>query len=445
MSERPDPAESVSPQKTTPGRRGSVGVRLFMVTFPIIALIVLLTQIGVGVLAYREQLRNLTDQAQAVANITAAAIARPLWALDHSVFEAQVRALEATPAFVSARVFDELEHLIFEHVAPTSAHADAIVATTAIIEPAHGASLGRLEVSLSTDSVSAHLRHLFAVGLLAFFTLVCGFFIVSIQAVRRVVIRPIRALVDAMRQVEQKRWVSLPVFSSDEMGELTEGFNRMVNGLESGDEASRLLARALKAETALKQANANLEQVNHALTLEVQERNALTAELERQASTDELTLVCSRRRFYEVAASEIERYRRTRAPLSLLLIDLDHFKGINDRFGHSVGDSVLRAFGAAALQTVRAIDVIGRIGGEEFAVLLPACPLSESEQVAERLRHAVHALDLSPFGFPETLTISIGLALLDDADEGIDDVLRRADAALYRAKAAGRDRIEIAV
>lgn len=444
MTVRPDPIEPDSARATKPGRTGGIGVRLFMLTFPIIALIVLLTQIGVGVIAYRAQLRNLNDQAQAVANITAAAVARPLWALDQSVFEAQVRALEATPAFVSARVFDEREQIIFEHLAPTISAHNSIVVKTAIIEAAHLTSLGRLEVTLSTDAVSAHLRHLFTVGMVAFMTLVCGFFLVSIHGVRRVIIHPVRALLAAMRQVEQKNWVNLPVTRHDEMGELADGFNRMVNGLKRGDEANRLLTRALTAETALKQANARLEQVNLALTQEVSDREALTAELERHVSTDELTLVCSRRRFYEVAASEIERNRRTREPLGLLLIDLDHFKRINDRFGHAVGDRVLKTFGGVALETVRAIDVVGRVGGEEFAILLPACPPSETAQVAERLRCAVHSLDLRPLGLPEKLTISIGIARLDERDENIDTVLRRADAALYRAKASGRDCIEIA-
>ncbi len=445
VSDQPGPIEHEAPLRRTPLRACGIGVRLFLVTFPIIALIVLLTQFGIGLLAYREQLRNLHDQAHAAANITAAAIARPLWALDQSVFEAQVRALDATPAFVSARVFDENEQAIFAHTVPDAGTDKVVMVTTAIVEPAQRMPLGRLEVTLSTNAVHAHLRHLFAVGMVAFLILVCGFFMVSIQGVRQVVLRPVRDLLAAMRQVEQKHWVNLPVVRCDEMGELTEGFNRMVNGLKSGDEASRLLARAQTAETALKRANASLEQVNLALTHEVQERKTLTAELERQASTDELTLVSSRRRFYEVAANEIDRYRRTREPLALLLIDLDHFKHVNDRFGHAVGDEVLKAFGAAAQRTVRAIDVVGRIGGEEFAILLPACPLPEAQQVAERLRCEVGALDLGPLGLPEQLTVSIGLARLEDADESIDAVLHRADMALYRAKAAGRDRVEIAL
>jgi diguanylate cyclase (GGDEF)-like protein len=171
-------------------------------------------------------------------------------------------------------------------------------------------------------------------------------------------------------------------------------------------------------------------------------RRQLTAaheELARLATCDPLTGLLNRRGFDQRVGHEIERHRRSSEPFSILLCDLDHFKAINDRHGHAVGDRVLTRVSATLLDGVRTIDAVARVGGEEIAVLLVHCDRDSAHSVAERLRIAVGA---SQPGDPE-VTISIGIAEAGP-DELPAQLYTRADSALYDAKHAGRNCIRIA-
>jgi diguanylate cyclase (GGDEF)-like protein len=160
----------------------------------------------------------------------------------------------------------------------------------------------------------------------------------------------------------------------------------------------------------------------------------------RQAITDELTGLVNRRRFMEALDSEIARTQRLGSSLSLLLADLDDFKRINDRFGHPAGDDALRAFADVLRAHLREIDLAGRLGGEEFAVLLPETDLAGALAVAERLRKHVGSRPLMrEQGRAIRITASIGVAEYESGDR--DELLRCADAGLYRAKQAGKDRV----
>jgi diguanylate cyclase (GGDEF)-like protein/PAS domain S-box-containing protein len=170
-------------------------------------------------------------------------------------------------------------------------------------------------------------------------------------------------------------------------------------------------------------------------------------ELRRKAVfCDHLTGVANRRAFFEAAELELERNRRAPRPTALLLVDADHFKRINDRHGHPAGDAVLRQLGMLLTATFRQVDVVARIGGEEFAVLLPSSTMEGAAAVAERLRRLVAS---QPVIFEDAridLTVSVGIAAGDDAgadpDLLLETLMRRADQALYAAKAGGRNRIE---
>jgi len=141
----------------------------------------------------------------------------------------------------------------------------------------------------------------------------------------------------------------------------------------------------------------------------------------------------------ERAKVEISRAKRQGLPLSLIMLDIDFFKSVNDRFGHETGDKVLVALAATIHATLRGGDIFARLGGEEFVVLLPGQGLSEALLMAERLRLLI-AQNVVP-GCPAHITVSAGLAALEDASEEIDDLLRRADAGLYRAKNQGRNQV----
>jgi diguanylate cyclase (GGDEF)-like protein len=165
------------------------------------------------------------------------------------------------------------------------------------------------------------------------------------------------------------------------------------------------------------------------------------SKLEQLATTDVLTGLNNRRRFLEVGQTEWDRFKRYNRPLALLAIDIDHFKTVNDRFGHEAGDDALVEFAKICRTGRRATDLPVRMGGEEFALLLPETGIRRAEAVANRLRCQVEATELSFDGTPFRITVSIGIA------EGLQNMpnfgalMRRADGALYCAKRLGRNQV----
>jgi diguanylate cyclase (GGDEF)-like protein len=159
------------------------------------------------------------------------------------------------------------------------------------------------------------------------------------------------------------------------------------------------------------------------------------------ATVDELTGVANRRHFFERASAAFAAAGDQ--PLAAIMIDVDHFKRVNDSFGHLVGDDVLREVARRLALTVREVDLLGRFGGEEFALLVTA-DRADSSQLAERLRAAVAGEPVATAVGPLPVTVSVGLASLRPYDNDLGSLLGRADRALYDAKALGRDRVVVA-
>ncbi len=176
---------------------------------------------------------------------------------------------------------------------------------------------------------------------------------------------------------------------------------------------------------------------------DISQRKELEAELFHQASTDELTGVNNRRYFMAQAEQEMRRSRRFARDLSVMMIDLDHFKAVNDQHGHATGDAVLQGMVKRALESLRQSDQLGRLGGEEFAVILPETALSAALDAAERLRKHIAERPIIASAAID-ITVSIGVAQMHAQDKTIDDLFQRADQALYRAKNNGRNRVETA-
>jgi diguanylate cyclase (GGDEF)-like protein len=166
--------------------------------------------------------------------------------------------------------------------------------------------------------------------------------------------------------------------------------------------------------------------------------------VKRQAITDPLTGLANRRRFVEALEAELNRAERFDTDLAVVIADLDDFKNVNDSYGHEVGNDVLRAFADLITATLRDVDVASRLGGEEFAMLLPQTDVEGGVALAERIRATFAATDVAmPDGGSVRVTGSFGVAS-NTAGASVDTLLRAADGALYRAKAAGKDRVEAA-
>jgi diguanylate cyclase (GGDEF)-like protein len=161
----------------------------------------------------------------------------------------------------------------------------------------------------------------------------------------------------------------------------------------------------------------------------------LVHRLERQSRADPLTGLGNRRAFDEALAAELARARRAERPLGLVIVDVDHFKRFNDRHGHQAGDDALASVGRVLLAEARAGDRACRIGGEEFAVVLPGADEAAAAAVAERIRRGVEGAPAQ-----ERMTVSLGVASME-GEEDAESLVARADARLYAAKAAGRNRV----
>ncbi|KAF2407144.1 diguanylate cyclase (GGDEF) domain-containing protein [Pseudomonas antarctica] len=174
------------------------------------------------------------------------------------------------------------------------------------------------------------------------------------------------------------------------------------------------------------------------LTRQMERAHTISA---RAAQTDELTGLMNRRAFFEHAQVLYEQCRHNQQPLCALMLDMDHFKAINDTYGHQAGDQVLRQIGGVISASFRQADVYGRLGGEEFAVLLPNTSLETARGIAEQLVNAISGMACEPV---QGLTASLGVATTRNLDQDLHSLINTADKALYRAKAMGRNQVAVA-
>ncbi len=235
------------------------------------------------------------------------------------------------------------------------------------------------------------------------------------------------------------------VRSGDELEELAGAVNRMAGDLLESqtrrEQAMRDLADAnLHLEARIAERTAELSQLNAALREEIEERKSAEERLERAATSDFLTGLLNRPAMLRLLDQETERVRRTTEPFSLVLADLDHFKPINDRYGHAVGDLALTRIADLLRSSLRRQDAICRWGGDELLIFLPETSLAGAAEAAEKIRARLAAVPLVVQGGELRLSLSLGVAEAG-RDEPVAEVVHRADEALYRAKREGRNRV----
>lgn len=231
------------------------------------------------------------------------------------------------------------------------------------------------------------------------------------------VVRPIDGLTRAASGVASGDLaIELPVVGNDEVASLTTVFNEMVRRLREDRDQIATMDQQLKR------------------------RNQ---ELEELSITDGLTGLRNRRHIMETLDREIARAIRTRRPLAVMMLDVDHFKQLNDRLGHLAGDDVLARIAGAIRSAVRGVDYAARYGGEEFVVVLPETDQAAARDIGDRIRQIVSGTVAAGAG-GQPVTVSIGIALHPQDGGTVAEVLAQADTALYRAKELGRDRVEVA-
>ena len=222
-----------------------------------------------------------------------------------------------------------------------------------------------------------------------------------------------------------------PRSSGDELEQLTVTFDDMMQ---------RLQRHHAELEQRVDQRTAELQASNARLQGEIVERERMAQLLEETARTDFLTKLCNRRAMALRLQNEVAREDRAGGSFSLVLVDIDHFKHINDEFGHDIGDEVLKALARAFEASVREQDVVARWGGEEFLLLLPNTGADAAVEQAERLRALLDSDALTIHRYPHRVTASFGVAAWQPG-QSVESVLKQADVALYQAKAQGRNRV----
>ncbi len=248
-----------------PGR--GLAVKVSAATLPIVVAAILATQLAVGWINYAARLDALAARAELVATLTAQAIARPLWNLDQAIYQAQVRAVGSDPAFVMARIMDESGQITFQYGEEPALDLPVITARQPIADPSgpdpsHLGRIGEFQLVLSKAELADSARQQIVIGIVAILCLLLATFATIHGTTRRLILRPLGQLLAAMARVERKDWTTLAWSSGDEIGHVAAAFNRMVEGLRSGDEAKRLLKELETTQAKLIDNNVALEKAS---------------------------------------------------------------------------------------------------------------------------------------------------------------------------------------
>ncbi len=235
-----------------------------------------------------------------------------------------------------------------------------------------------------------------------------------------------------------------PVVQPSGIDSGTEALNKMEKAMFSGSHFfewiyKRSNKEEFPAEIMLSEVEVGGKKMLQALVRDIAKRESMENKLKHLALSDPLTGADNRRSFLEKGAYELLRSRRYNHSFSFLMMDIDHFKAVNDTYGHQVGDEVLKELVSQSTKIIRATDIFGRLGGEEFAVILPETDDETAREMGERLRKELSKLSVKSDQGEIQVSVSIGLAMLEDDTDTLVAIIGRADSALYKAKETGRN------
>lgn len=257
-----------------PGRRSPLAQRLFWLSFPTLAAVLLVVQLLSGWFQYRQMQDSLATQANAIARLTAAAIAQPLWVFDRQIYEAQVRAIGVDEHFVFARIIDEFGEVVYMHgdeYNSASLHqTDVLHLHVPVLEPFSEREFAQFELIWSTASLRQVVRQTALLGVVLFTLTLVSLYGVTQAVVTRWVLRPLGELINALSRIERKEWTKLPITDKTEWSAVFEAFNGMSDGLQSGDEVRRYLDQLQRAEAELRQQHEATQMLSERLSLATQ-------------------------------------------------------------------------------------------------------------------------------------------------------------------------------
>lgn len=309
----------------------------------------------------------------------------------------------------------------------------------------NGAGEYLVGIDMRADEVHAKYQRLRISGLSSLFASILLALFFGWWLARRFM-RPIRLFIDRCNAIATGRLDErITIHTHDEMDRLVAAFNGMQTSLAASEREKREAYDAMmrardELEIRVEQRTADLKEINARLNSEIAERMRVEKVLQEAAMTDPLTGLPNRRTMTDHMQHEIIRSRRGKTPLTVLMLDLDHFKKVNDAYGHDAGDAVLIEMGQRTKELIRGQDLLARWGGEEFIILLPETPLAGGVIVAEKICKRIAGEAFAIPGAMVNLTVSIGVAALAD-DQQAEEMIKSADVALYDAKRLGRNRV----
>ena len=423
----------------------SINARLVASTLLISMLIsVLVTAVQLWI-AYGDAVDNASARLDEIGRSIVPSIGASLWQVDTERVDLLLDGVARLPEVAYA----ELESRDGDRLKRGNAHAKALATRTYALRHVEGKAfeLGSLRVVVGRERViSTLIGDAISIALTTTITLVCSAMLLSLFF-RAWITRHLETMADYAGALSLETLGTplelagrTPHDPPDELDQMVLSFNRMRETLQ----AEVSLRDSYESELVMHRER--LEDLVVARTSELAQKSkelqVQKDEMQRLAQTDSMTGTSTRRHFRELAEHEMARSERTGVPLSVVMLDIDHFKRINVSYGHDVGDRAIKALCSACATQLRQIDAIGRWGGEEFALLLPETDFASAMKVAERIREAVSEICLGlDSGDVVMFTASLGVATFDGSHGSLDAILKGADKALYEAKEGGRNRV----
>ncbi len=407
----------------------------------LVLLTVLLIALSInGWFAVRQEEKNLHKEIQQrgsdISRFVAKALSFSVVGYDYHTIQLLLDEVTASDDIDYARVTNKAGHVMAESGELITSQEIASYLFKQVIE-LDGVELGTLTLGFNTRNTVQRIESqeysLFGREVLIILLIALGEFI----ALSFIIIRPLSSMSDALDNSLDENGIfvgKVPVTSRDEFGQLGERFNNL---------SSQLNQANAQLQSRMQLADSQLIETNRRLLQQSEELREMSDDFKKMSITDALTGLNNRRRFEELMNSEIELSRRYGDIISILVIDIDHFKTINDTYGHPCGDSVLIKFAQELKSMLRITDYLCRIGGEEFVAICRRADETTSMRIAESMRRHIKGMHFSYGDTRLNITISIGVATIkkDSSDEERTELYQNADRAMYHSKSAGRDRV----
>ncbi|MEQ9130052.1 MAG: GGDEF domain-containing protein [Thalassospira sp.] len=367
-----------------------------------------------------------------------APIATSLWQYNQKQLDALVAGLLKMPIIVGVDIFDKNG----ESIVSKRSYSETSVPLSLFDKKSdlnwvlneQEITLGSLTLYSSSEVVLD--RVLFGFALIAITAIIklTVLFWLFVWAFDRFLATPLKNLMsqvdDVQRSQNFSKRINLSITENNEVSKLQDHMNNMLSAMEAGH------------KQLLEDEQAKRNWLEDAVAKRTEELQILNEKLKDLAANDSLTGALNRGNFFETAQNLLRTLQAQRSPASFILMDLDHFKTVNDTHGHFVGDKVLMHFAHTVQSFLREQDILGRLGGEEFAIFLPDTGIEDAGHLADKLRQAITKASLDVDGKTITYTVSFGVTVSEAKDNSIDALFKRADLKLYGAKDKGRDRVE---